>query len=116
MIGCAEPGTNVHRAVAWLATCLQDTNVSVSTRSAEALGTLQQGPGIAIPALIGRLQAKEAPLRIACAMALGKFGTNAQAATPALLTMIASSDSTERSCASNALQRIAPQALSDAKH
>jgi len=72
--------------------CLHDPDPSVSSSAAYALGQLKQEPAIVVPALLELLERansrSELPDRgvlLSTARALGAFGTNSCAATPALL-------------------------------
>jgi HEAT repeat protein len=79
-------------------------------QAANALGEIGPGAKAAVPALIERLQDKEAEARISATRALGRIGPQAQKAAPALNAALDSKDSIERRTAAVALLRIGSHA------
>jgi hypothetical protein len=82
-------------AVPTLAQCVADPDTDIASAAADALGRLKLQPDVAIPALIkglgrtvhtkGHYGASD--VRYSAVHALGKFGTNADAAVPPLLIL-----------------------------
>jgi hypothetical protein len=78
-----------------------------------ALGSIHSQPAIAIPALVANLSARDGSAHLT-ASALGKFGSEAKAAIPALLPLLNDPNSSVRYFASNALIQIDREAATQA--
>ena len=78
------------------------------------LGRTTREPERAVPVLVQCLAEAEAPIREAAAQTLGKYGTNAKLAIPALQKLFDDPKMYVRTAATNALERIqrtAPEAV-----
>ncbi len=106
-------GTNAPDFTPVLLQCLTEDPIPPNRASAaRALGASTARPDLVVPALAEALQVKDGLLRIATAEALGKFGTNAHAAIPALQQLIQDpreKDPAVPAAAAAALQLIDPE-------
>jgi len=99
--------------------CLQANTSVVQLEAAISLGWMghytKPQPSVVVPALTNCLGPNTSPnLKYFAAWALGEYGYHARSATPLLMQML---QSTNEGCcrqATNALQRIAPEALTNA--
>lgn len=87
-----------------LAGCL--TNQLTANEATFALGDLHREPELSVPALIQSLQGPESYVRGNSAVALARFGGQAQTAIPALQKALADPDAYVRRQAADALKRI----------
>ena len=91
--------------------CLQDTNVTVAARAADALATCRVDPLYAVSALTNALHDSRQRVRAVAAYSLGRFGEDARAAVPELQAALGDGDFFTRQAATNALRRIAPETI-----
>jgi HEAT repeat protein len=103
-------GTNAHPAVVLLIKYLSDPLLAPS--AAEVLGSLGLESDIIVPALAECTHSDNPELQIAAATSLARFGASARPAVPELLKMLDDPSASVRDEATNALQQIAPEALS----
>jgi HEAT repeat protein len=109
-----EMGSNAQPAIPLLVECLKDKDEMVAKEAAWSLGELQLEPNFVVPALISNADPSR-PMPFSFALfALGEFGTNARAAVPLLTQAIRSDDEKVRSAATQALENIAPDLLTNA--
>jgi hypothetical protein len=85
----------------------------VQARAKLALGNIHSQPGIAVPALVGILSQRNGSMHLTV-QALGKFGSDAKEAIPALRLLLDNPNFNIRSSASNALQEIERDAAREA--
>jgi len=98
-------------AVPPLTRALNDSDELTRARAATSLGLLGQKPEIVVPALIRNLQeTKGWRVPASAAKGLGRFGTNAVSALPALKAIAEHSDSRVREAVATAIQSIETQA------
>ncbi|MDB6110263.1 MAG: repeat protein [Pedosphaera sp.] len=109
-------GANARSAVPALLGALHDPNPQVGPTAALALGRIAQDSEQVVPALTLSLESSESDvmMRSACAGALGKFGTNAGSAVPALLAALHDASEVVRERATTALKSIDPDAAAQA--
>ena len=79
--------TNSAWAVAPLIRCLNEEDWEIVSGAARAIGELAQEPNIAVPVLVASLRHPNRSVRYNAAYSLGRFGTNAQSAAPAIMEM-----------------------------
>jgi HEAT repeat protein len=109
-------GTNARPALPALIRCVQDKDrVDVAQYAANSLGNLRLEPTLVVPALVAALRNTNSGARPDIIAALGKFGPDAASAVPALLPALADPWYTVRTRATNALLKIAPEALTNAR-
>jgi hypothetical protein len=102
-------------AVPTLVHCLQEPDIRLQTYAAYALGRIALEPRTAVPALIQTAKAATDPgLRYACIAAFADFGDDARDAIPLLQSALLDPNANLRAVATNALGRIAPEALNNA--
>jgi hypothetical protein len=106
-------GTNARPAVPILIGYLRATNM-LAACAATSLGMLRQEPQLVVQALISALLDSRPEVRCAAAHALEQFGDQARSAQPALLSLLNDTDDRTRHVATNALRKIAPEALTKA--
>jgi hypothetical protein len=112
--------TNARPAVPLLIQCL--TNERTYCEACYSLGELKLEPDLVVPALTRAVQSSNFPWPISpldramASTALSKFGPEASSAVPALLNLLTNSYFHTREQATNALLKIAPQALTNAIH
>jgi HEAT repeat protein len=131
-----EWGTNRLRAVPALISCLHGNEYLLAAAAESSLGTLATDRGLPLPQLAKSLSdpgtkgniddtvasrtrfvvSQKTPerLRIAATMALGLIGRRAHEAVPALVRTLNDDDEIIQRAATNALQKIAPEALTTA--
>jgi len=103
-------GTNAHSAVPVLLRCLRDKQSGVFLEAGLALFELKVEPTQVVPVLIDRLQ-ENGDVRLYAARLLADYGERAGPSVPALQKLLENTDSRVREDATNALQKIDPQAL-----
>ena len=104
--------TNSAWAVAPLIRCLNEEDWEIVSGAARAIGELAQEPNIAVPVLVASLRHPNRSVRYNAAYSLGRFGTNAQSAAPAVMEMVTDIDDVYgRMQVTNVLRRIAPALL-----
>ncbi len=130
-----EWGTNRLRAVPALVSCLHADNYSLAAIAGNALEKIGADPNLSQADLAKSLSDVETNgnfdetissltrfvvrhniperLRVASVMALGLIGTRAREAVPALVRTLNDDDEMVQSAATNALHRIAPEALTN---
>jgi HEAT repeat protein len=89
---------------------------TVAQPAITALGRLRLEPELSVPALTRCLQDTNYAVRCNVAYALGEFETNASLAVPDLVKALTDSDWHVRQAATNALDKIAPQVLTNDAH
>jgi len=95
--------------------CLAETdNPTLQYHAAQALGALKAAPKLAVPALTNYLNSTNAFTRLTAVCALADFGAMGHSAWPALLGALHDPDTSVRKEVTNALLRIAPEALTNA--
>jgi hypothetical protein len=108
-------GTNALPALPALVQCLTVSGpFGVAETAAFSLGELRLEPERVVPALVVSVNGTNGQLRLHAVNALGKFGPSARPAVPALLTTLTDSWLAMRNAATNALIRIAPEAITNA--
>jgi HEAT repeat protein len=107
-------GTNAVRAVHLLIPYTQDRDSLVARTAVDALGAIAAEAEIVLPVLTTALKSNDLELRKATACSIGKFGTKARPAIPALVQVLEDLSPEVRSSATNALKAIAPQIFADA--
>lgn len=112
--GMRFTGTNTSAAVPVLVKLLDDPGPFVCQSAVGTLGDIRLRPEIAVPALARILQHPDAETRFIAAWALGRFGTNAVAAIPALQFTLGDAQTYVRDSASNSLQIITATTATDA--
>jgi len=111
--------TNPDAVVPLLVRCLADQDMRVRGVAAESLGRIAERSrthaAMVVPALTNCLSAtKQTILLHNATWALGIYGDQARAAVPALLNAITDPENRVRRQATNALQQIAPEVLTNA--
>jgi HEAT repeat protein len=101
-------------AVPVLLKCLDDNNDVVAREAAETLGFLGFSNHIVVPVLAAHLQTTNITRRTGVIRALAEFGSDAQAAIPQLQRLLSDPASPTWHEARNALERIAPEVLTNA--
>jgi hypothetical protein len=121
LVHIARTGSNATPALPALVKCLDDKDPEIRSLTARALGTLQLEPALVVPALTNALSsaikrhlAYMPPEPKVIADALGNFEKEAVAAVPALQQMLGDTNAGVRWSATNALRRIASEALTNA--
>ena len=104
-------GTNGAPAVPALLDCLHDRNERIVNLAAGSLGSLRTSPELVVPALTNALSRTTGVVHLGVIYALGKVGTNAQGAVPALVPILSHPNLASRSATTNALFDIAPELL-----
>lgn len=107
-------GTNASPAVPALVGFLDNMETRLAIGAAFSLGEIHMDSATAVPALANALTTGTYRVGFQAATSLGKFGTNARSATPALLTACNHRYDFMRQAATNALLKIAPEALTNA--
>lgn len=103
--------TQANIAVPPLIRALNDSDELTRARAATSLGLLGQKAEIAVPALIKNLQETNGwRIPASAAKGLGRFGTNAVAALPALKAIVTHQDWRVREAVAKAIQSIETQA------
>jgi hypothetical protein len=109
-------GPNAHPGVVLLIHNLSDPDPELATSAAEVLGWLQLESDITVPALVECCaHSSNKDLRMAAAFGLMMFGGSARPAVPALVKMLHDPSLRIRELTTNALQKIAPEALQKAE-
>lgn len=110
-----EMGTNALSAIPAIIPLLSDPDELLRWQTARTLGRLRLRCDIVVPALVARLESYDPSLvDAAAAEALGEFGAEASCAIPALTNALTNPDPEMRRVARSALQRIAPDTLTNA--
>jgi len=107
-------GTNARPALPRLLGMLATTNYGAAVGAILALGELKLEPHLVVPALTNCLLGPVTGLRFFAAQALGRYGSEACSAVPALVRALDDSSAVVGRCATNALRAIDPQALGQA--
>jgi HEAT repeat protein len=102
-------GTNAHPAVVLLIQSLSDPHLAPS--AAKVLGSLRLESDITVPALAECTHSSQQLLRMYAATSLAKFGASARPVAPELLKMLDDPSVSVRAAVTNALLKIAPEAL-----
>lgn len=102
-------GTNTHKAVVVLTTCLNEKDVgySLAYSATAALGEIAVEPEIAVPALARTLGHTNGDVRVEAACSLGRFGAGARAAVPALVKNLADNNPVAAMAAARTLGEMA---------
>ncbi|MEY2428196.1 MAG: hypothetical protein QOJ40_1081 [Verrucomicrobiota bacterium] len=124
IVSMRRGGYDISSAVPALARSLGDTDAEVATAAAGSLAMAARPPRFnpslrrptagldrAVPALADSAKDPRVPVRYAAVRTLGAFSDQARPAVPALIEALNDADSTVRSAATNALERIAPEVL-----
>jgi hypothetical protein len=104
---------NAFPAVPSLIQCLADKDEKVVKGAIRALGTLHLQPDLVVPALTNYLVHPQPNFRSDTEFALQQFGPAARPAVPLLKRLLTDSDAAVRYSATNALRKIAPEALTN---
>ncbi len=91
----------------------QSTNAEIVMAAAQCLAGMHSGADVAVPALLAMLPRVFAVDRVDVLEALGEFGPSARAALPALIGACNDSLFPNREAATNALEKIAPEVLTN---
>jgi HEAT repeat protein len=114
VIGMRYQGTNAIPAIPWLLNWLNDPGTLISSAAAETLGWLAVQPDVVLPGLSNRLKHPEQHIRFETVGVLEIFAMKDRAAVPTLAVALGDSDASVREAATNALLKIAPEALTNA--
>jgi len=95
------------------ATCVEDRDTDVKLRSMWGIRELRLDPAECIPALTNQLHHSEPMVRSVAVDTIANFGPEARAVLPSLLEALDDSDSSVRASATNALERVAPEVLTN---
>jgi HEAT repeat protein len=102
-------GPGARDAVPFLIAEITNADRLVRAYAKSALANIHSQPSIAVPALVDNLSQRDGNTHLTVA-ALGKFGSDAKAALPALLPLLNDPNSHIRFFTSNSLKEIDPQA------
>jgi HEAT repeat protein len=91
--------------------CVQEQEMAES--AVRALASFKISPDVGVPVMTTATVAKSAEVRVWAVVALGRYGTNATPAIPALLHAVHDSDPRVQQEATDALKAIAPEALTN---
>jgi HEAT repeat protein len=101
-------------AVPVLVKCLEASDPKIQYGAADALGRIVAEPLVVIPALTNCLnESTREDVRYAATWALGRYGEQARAAVPLLLTQLTNRDAAVRNWTTNTLHQIAPEVLTN---
>lgn len=106
-------GTNVVSAVPLLARCASDKDPELAAAAVKALGRIGQAPGIALPAITNALLSPSSGTRREAIHALSRFAGEKGRVVPALLPALTDTNLFVRFAASNLLQQLAPEELTN---
>jgi hypothetical protein len=106
-------GTNARPVVPKVVALLNGPDGTLAGKAANVLGCWRIEPALVVPALAESVKIPNPNmfLRVTAAEALGKFGTEAEQAVPALVEVLTDADRDLRRTGTNALLKIAPEAL-----
>ena len=104
-------GAEAVPAIPTLILCLRDR--AVSSAAYESLGRLKLEPHRVVPVLANTAQGSDPLSRALAILTLGDFRQEAQAAVPMLLTALSDREAVVRDAATNALQQIAPELITN---
>jgi HEAT repeats len=104
-------GTNAAPAAPLLVACMRDPDWRIAGNAAEVLAKLRFQPEATVAALTNLLSRPYAVLRMVTLTSLEQFGNEARSAVPALQKALRDPNPLVRLHATNALRRLAPQAL-----
>jgi len=103
--------TNATEVVPVFLGCLEDTEASVVTSAARALGNAALEPASVVPGLTRMLQHSNAWARATAATSLGRIGAPASSAVPSLISILSDTELRVRREATNALLKVAPEMM-----
>lgn len=107
-------GTNTVAAIQLLREISHETNLNAACSAVYALETFQQRPDLAVPVLLEALTNRIEPgMQRAALGALAQHGTNARAALLEVKVRLNDADADIRNLATNALERIAPEVVTN---
>jgi HEAT repeat protein len=106
-------GTNAAPALPLFIKHLKHQDLPLAYSAALALGTMKTDPAIVLPALANALQDPRPPVRMAAVRSLGDLGEGARSATANVLAAFSDIEWQVRLNATNALQKIAPEVLTN---
>ena len=104
-------GSEAAPAIPMLIVCLKDRAVSIAAY--ESLGRLKLEPHRVVPVLVSTAQGSDPLSRALAILTLGDYRKEAQAAVPTLLAALSDNHAVVRDAATNALQQIAPELLTN---
>jgi HEAT repeat protein len=113
LVALGSWGTNGAPFAPVLIQSLDDPDIQIFSAAARGLGNLPLPPSFVVPILAAKLESTNSWLRFGVADALGSIGPRARQATPQLQRLLQSSDKMRVAAAQNALQRIAPELLTN---
>lgn len=106
-------GGPAHAAVVCLIEHLKESDPKIVCAAANALGALNLEDEISVPPLADLLQSTDEGIRESGLANLGRFGVRARPALPQVLAALKDSNGDVRRSATNALQKIAPDVLTN---
>lgn len=109
----SKMGSNALPALPIIVQCLADNDPWVVKASIKALGALQLQPALVVPALTNLLTDSSLHTRCLAMHALKDFGPAARLAFPSLLVLLTDPSPVLRESATNALLKIAPEAVTN---
>ncbi len=96
--GSVKNDLNAEMFAPGLIRCLDDTDYSIRTIAADALGDFQAAPPVVVPILITHLETTDFKLKIAIVGALGNFPTEAAISLPALTNLLGDPEIANDAC------------------
>lgn len=108
-----ELGEHARPLIPLLLPRLKDENVNAVHITLRTLGELCLDPGLVVPAVSECLRAPRWETAGLAADVLARYGGEARSAVPALLKALTASDASMRMAVTNALLKIAPEALTN---
>jgi HEAT repeat protein len=109
----ADWGTNQLQAVPVLIECLDATDEQLAGTAAVALGRMRLQPDLVVPELAKRLTDPRTGVRRMAVRSLGLFGKDSVTVLPLLVERLSDKNNDVRDAATNALQKIAPEVLTN---
>jgi HEAT repeat protein len=107
-------GTNrLQSAVPALIACLEATDEQLAGNAAIALGRIGLRPDLAVPELARKLTDPRTDVRRMAVRSLGLFRKDSVAVVPLLVERLSDTNTDVRDAATNALQKIAPEVLTN---
>jgi hypothetical protein len=107
-------GTNrLQSAVSALIACLEATDEQLVENAAVALGRIGLRPDLAVPELARKLTDPRTRVRRMAVRSLGLFGKDSAPVLPLLVERLSDTNTDVRDAATNALQKIAPEVLTN---